>query len=336
MKKMCYIIAEAGVNHNGSIELAKQLVEVAARAGADAVKFQTFTAENLVSKEAAKADYQVQTTPKDESQYEMIKRLELSATTHKELIRYCQFQSIDFLSTPFDLKSIELLNSLGLQTFKIGSGELTNLPYLRMLGALGRRVILSTGMADLGEIEDALEVLESAGTKRKNIVVLHCNTEYPTPICDVNLLAMKTIAAAFPGVQVGYSDHSLGIEVPIAAVAMGAVVIEKHFTLNKKMEGPDHRASLDPDELYCMVKAIRNIEIALGNGEKKPSRSEANNRSAVRKSIVASKYIKAGECFSEMNIAVKRPGTGISAMRWDEIVGQVAKKDFKADEIIEL
>ena len=334
--KTTMIIAEAGVNHNGSLEMAKQLVDASANAGVDAVKFQTFTADNLVSKQAPKAEYQNQTTAKEESQYEMLKRLELDLEAHKELITYCKSQEIEFLSTPFDHNSIDMLDSLGLKTFKIGSGEITNLPYLRHIGSLNKKVILSTGMADLGETEDALQVLENAGTRRNNITVMHCNTEYPTPMQDVNLLAMQTITTAFPGLQVGYSDHTLGVEVPVAAVALGATVIEKHFTLDKNMQGPDHKASLEPDELTQMVQAIRNIEMAMGSGEKKPSSSEKNNMVIARKSIVAKENIKKGETFSENNLAIKRPGNGIDPMRWDEVLGKVAKIDFNTDDLIKL
>jgi len=328
-----FIIAEAGVNHNGSIELAKKLIEVASESGADAVKFQTFKAEKLVSKSAQKAEYQKQTTDKTESQFDMIKKLELDLDTHKELISYCEQNNIMFLSTPFDHDSIELLNNLGLEIFKIPSGEITNLPYLRHIGKLGKKVILSTGMADIGEIEDALDVLIEAGTKKENITVLHANTMYPTPMEDVNLKAMVTIGNTFD-IAFGYSDHTLGIEVDISAVAMGASCIEKHFTLDKTMEGPDHKASLEPDELKAMVKAIRNIELALGSSVKKPSRSEMPNMQIARKSIVAKAEIKKGDKLSEENITIKRPGNGINPMRWDEIVGSVALKDYKEDELI--
>ena len=328
-----FIIAEAGVNHNGDMSLAKRLIDVAKEAGADAVKFQTFKAENLVSKSAKKADYQVENTGNNESQYEMIKKLELSFDDFIELKKYCDEKEIMFLSTPFDDESIEFLNNLGIEIFKIPSGEITNLPYLKKIGKLRKKVILSTGMADLGEIEDALDVLINSGTKKENITVLHANTEYPTPFEDVNLKAMQTISCAFD-VDVGYSDHTMGIEVPIAAVAMGAKVIEKHFTLDRNLEGPDHRASLEPDELKAMVSAIRNIEKALGNGLKKPSRSEKKNIEVARKSIVAKRDIKKGEKFSEENLTVKRPGNGISPMRWDEIIGKTAQKDYKEDELI--
>lgn len=328
-----FIIAEAGVNHNGSIDLAKKLINEASDAGADAVKFQTFKAENLVSKSAQKADYQKETTDREESQFEMIKKLELDIDTHEELIAYCQTKNILFLSTPFDHESINLLDELELEVFKIPSGEITNLPYLRHIGSLGKRVILSTGMADIGEIEDALDILTEAGTKKENITVLHANTMYPTPMEDVNLRAMVTVGNTFDTAY-GYSDHTLGIEVPIAAVAMGASVIEKHFTLDRKMEGPDHRASLEPDELAAMVTAIRNIELALGSGIKKPSPSEMPNMAVARKSIIAKREIKAGEMLTEENLSIRRPGSGISPMRWNEIVGTPARKDYGEDELI--
>jgi len=331
--KRVFIIAEAGVNHNGSIELAKRLIDVASDSGADAVKFQTFKAEKLVSKNAQKADYQKETTDKTESQFDMIKKLELDLDTHKELIAYCDEKNIMFLSTPFDHDSIELLSDLGLEIFKIPSGEITNLPYLRHIGQLKKKVILSTGMANIGEIEDALDVLVIAGTQKENITILHANTMYPTPMEDVNLKAMVTIGNTFD-IAFGYSDHTLGIEVDIAAVAMGASCIEKHFTLDKTMEGPDHKASLEPDELKAMIKAIRNIELALGGSIKKPSKSEIPNMQVARKSIVASCHIKKGEVLSEKNITVKRPGNGINPMRWDEVMGTVASKDYNEDELI--
>ena len=330
-----FIIAEAGVNHNGSLELAKKLVDVAVDAGADAVKFQTFKADRLVSKDAQKADYQKQTTSVYESQYEMIKKLELDENAHRELIHYCKEKQIMFLSTPFDHDSIELLSNFGMPIFKIPSGEITNLPYLRHVGRLGKEVILSTGMADLGEIEDALDVLMQAGVPKEKVAVLHATTEYPCPIGEVNLRAMQTISAAF-GVKVGYSDHTQGIEVPIAAVALGACVIEKHFTLDRTMEGPDHKASLEPGELKAMVTAIRNIEIALGDGIKRLTPSEARNKPVARKSLVASQEIKAGEIFSAQNINAKRPGSGISPMCWDEVMGRKATRDFAVDELIDV
>jgi len=328
-----FIIAEAGVNHNGSIELAKKLIDVASEAGADAVKFQTFKADKLVSKKAQKAEYQKETTDRKESQYEMIKKLELDIDTHQELIAYCKEKKIMFLSTPFDHESIELLDEIGLEIFKIPSGEITNLPYLKHIGSLKKKVIISTGMSDIGEIEDALDILVNAGTKKEDITVLHANTMYPTPMVDVNLRAMVTIGKTF-NVDYGYSDHTLGIEVPIAAVALGATCIEKHFTLDKTMEGPDHKASLEPDELKAMVKAIRNIEVALGSSIKKPSKSEKPNMQVARKSIVASKPIKKGEKLTEENLIIKRPGNGISPMRWNEIIGTVAQKDYDVDELI--
>jgi N,N'-diacetyllegionaminate synthase len=330
-----FIIAEAGINHNGSIELAKKLIDVAVEAGADAVKFQTFKADKLVSKRAQKADYQKQTTSLDETQYEMIKKLELDENGHRVLISYCKDKEIIFLSTPFDHDSIDLLNSFQMAIFKIPSGEITNLPYLRHIGSLGKEVILSTGMANLNEVQDALEVLIKAGTSKEKITVLHATTEYPCPIGEVNLRAMQTIKAAF-GVKVGYSDHTQGIEVPIAAVAMGACVIEKHFTLDCTMEGPDHKASLEPEKLKAMVQSIRHIEQALGDGVKRPSESEQKNISVARKSILASRPIEIGETFSNNNLIAKRPGNGISPMRWDEVVGHKATRSFSADELIEL
>jgi N,N'-diacetyllegionaminate synthase len=328
-----FIIAEAGVNHNGCLDMAIEMVDVAAAAGADAVKFQTFKAEKVIAVNAPKAGYQMETTGSDESQLEMVKKLELDEAAHKTLLNHCQEKGIQFLSTPFDLESIDLLDRLGLSSFKIPSGEITNLPYLRKLGALNKQLILSTGMADLGEIEDALGVLTDSGTPLENITVLHCNTEYPTPFEDVNLRAMLTIGHAF-GVAIGYSDHTLGIEVAVAAMALGAAVIEKHFTLDRNLPGSDHKASLEPDELKAMVQAIRNIEKALGNGVKRPSPSEAKNKLIARKSLVATQPIKTGERFSANNITAKRPGTGISPMRWDEVLGQVAQKDYEKDELI--
>lgn len=330
-----FIIAEAGVNHNGSIELAFKLIDAANEADVDAVKFQSFKADKLVSSKAEKADYQKQTTRSSETQFEMVKKLELSLEDHKRLIEYCNETGIQFLSSPFDLDSIDLLNELGLEIFKIPSGEIINLPYLRKIGKLNKNVILSTGMSDLGEIEEALDVLTESGTDINKITVLHCNTEYPTPFEDVNLKAMLTIKNCF-GVRVGYSDHTPDIEVPIAAVSLGAEIVEKHFTLDRSMEGPDHKASLEPDELKNMVSAIRNIEKALGNGIKKPSKSELKNKPIARKSLVAVKEIKKGELFTEENIGIKRPGNGISPMRWDEVIGKKASKNFDIDDLIEL
>jgi N,N'-diacetyllegionaminate synthase len=324
------IIAEAGVNHNGILENAFKLVDAAKAAGADYVKFQSFKAEKLVSKFAEKADYQKETTGVEESQFEMIKKLELSHQDHIDLIKYCNEVGIGFMSSPFDKDGIGYLESLGVDFFKIPSGEITNLPYLRELTKFDKKIILSTGMANMQEIINALEVLRG-----NDVIVLHCNTEYPTPMKDVNLNAMLTIKNECL-VDVGYSDHTLGIEIPIAAVALGAKVIEKHFTLDKTMEGPDHRASLDPSELKAMVYAIRNIEKALGNGVKIPSESEKKNISVARKSIVAATEIKAGEVFTEANLTVKRPANGISPMKWDEVIGTIAKKNFNVDEKIEL
>ncbi len=330
-----FIIAEAGVNHNGDINLAKKLIDVALDSGSDAVKFQTFKAENLVAVNAPKAEYQKHTTDADESQFEMIKKLEMDVNTHKELLAYAKKRNIMFLSTPFDHDSIELLCDLGLEIFKIPSGEITNLPYLRHIGKLNKKIIISTGMADIGEIEDALDVLIQAGTTKDKITVLHCNTEYPTPYEDVNLTAMVTIGRTF-NVKYGYSDHTLGIEVAVAAAALGASVIEKHFTLDKNMDGPDHKASLEPHELKAMIQAIRNIESALGDGIKKPGKSEIPNIVIARKSIIAKKPIKKGEIFTKENLTVKRPGNGISPMRWDEIIGKRARKDYDNDELIML
>lgn len=333
--KQVFIIAEAGINHNGDLILAKKMIDVACETGVDAIKFQTFKADKVVSRFAPKAEYQKETTSKDESQLEMVKKLELDKKEHEELIAYCKKREIIFISSPFDIESIEFLDSMGLEILKIPSGEITNLPYLRKIGCLGKRIILSTGMADLGEIEDALEVLTSIGTRKGDITILHCNTEYPTPMEDVNLLAMITIRDAFK-VSVGYSDHTRGIEIPIAAAVMGASVIEKHFTLDRTMEGPDHKSSIEPQELISMVKAIRNIESALGDGIKKPSKSELKNKPIARKSIVAAKNIKSGEVFSKDNITTKRPGTGISPMLLDNVLGNKAKKDFVPDEMIEI
>jgi N,N'-diacetyllegionaminate synthase len=328
-----FIIAEAGVNHNGSIKLAKRLIDAAVDSGANAVKFQTFKAENLVSKNAIKAEYQKKTTDALESQFDMLKKLELDIDMHKNLISYCQEKGIMFLSTPFDHDSIEMLNELGLQIFKIPSGEITNLPYLRRIGSLGKQVILSTGMSTLKEVGDALNILIDAGTLKQNITVLHANTMYPTPMEDVHLNAMLTMQKEF-GVAVGYSDHTQGIEVDIAAVAMGAICIEKHFTLDKSMEGPDHKASLEPKELKKMVLSIRNIEKALGYSVKKPSPSESVNLDIARKSIVAKQYIKKGDLLNDNNITIKRPGNGINPMKWDNIIGTNAIKDYQTDDLI--
>ena len=335
MTSRTLIIAEAGVNHNGDLALARQLIDVAAVAGADLVKFQTFTADRLATRTAQKADYQNRTTTSTESQHEMLSRLELTDAMHHELIAHCAMRKIDFFSTGFDIESVDLLVRHGQNHFKIPSGEITNLPYLRHIGRLGKSVILSTGMANLGEIEAAIDALEAAGTPRAMLTVLHCTTEYPTPMAEVNLRAMLSIHAAF-GVAVGYSDHTQGIEVAIAAVAMGATVIEKHFTLDRNLPGPDHKASLEPAELNAMVAAIRNIEVALGDGIKRLTTSEARNRPVVRKSLVASRAIKSGALFTAENITAKRPATGISPMRWDEVIGKTALRDFGPDELIVL
>ncbi|BEK49231.1 N-acetylneuraminate synthase [Campylobacter coli] len=329
------VIAEAGVNHNGDLNLAKKLIDVASEAGADYVKFQTFKTELCISKNAQKAEYQLKTTSKIESQFEMVKKLELSKQAHEILIEYCKERNIKFLSTAFDLKSIDLLVELGIDIFKIPSGEITNLPYLRKIAQLNKKIILSTGMATLGEIEKALGVLVENGTEREKIIILHCNTEYPTPFEDVNLKAMKTIKEAFK-LPVGYSDHTLGITIPIAAVSMGACVIEKHFTLDKAMRGPDHLASLEPSELKAMIKAIRELEKAFGDGIKKPSKSESKNINIGRKSLVAIGPIKKGDLFTESNLGIKRPGNGISPMEWDNIIGKIATRDFDIDELIVL
>lgn len=334
-KKNTCIIAEAGVNHDGSLERAMRMIDVAAESGADAVKFQTFKAEKTISRTAPKAEYQKANTKKEGSQLEMLKKLELDEEAHRRLFDYCKESGIQFLSTPFDMESIALLVRLGLTVFKIPSGEITNLPYLRKLGSLGKKLIMSTGMADLGEVEEALGILMKTGTGPENITLLHCNTEYPTPFEDVNLKAMVTMKAAFPGIQVGYSDHTMGIELPIAAVALGATVIEKHFTLDRKLEGPDHSASLEPAELKKMVSAIRNIEKAMGSGIKKPSPSELKNKSIARKSIVAACRIESGEIFTPEKLTVKRPGTGMSPMLWDTIIGRQATRIYTEDEFIE-
>ena len=330
--KHVYVIAEAGVNHNGDIDLAFRLVDEAKKAGADCIKFQTFKTENLVSVNAEKADYQKKTTG-DGSQIDMLKKLELSYSDFTSLKSYCDNIGICFISTPFDLESIAFLDSLDIPFWKIPSGEITNYPYLMSIAKTGRPVILSTGMSTMDDISHALNVLTQNGTT--DIKILHCNTEYPTPYEDVNLNAMKTLYNTF-GYEVGYSDHTKGIEIPVAAVAMGATVIEKHFTLDRNMEGPDHKASLEPDELSEMVKCIRNIEKALGNGIKEPSKSEKKNISIARKSIVAKTDIKKGDILTEDNIATKRPGTGINPMKWNDVIGTRAIKDFNEDDLIEI
>jgi len=328
-----FIIAEAGVNHNGSIELAYKLIDAAIESGANAVKFQTFQAENFIIRDTEKAEYQKQNDNSNESQFDMLKKLELSVDDHKNLIDYCNIKGITFLSYPFDIESINLLTELNLKIFKIPSGEITNLPYLRHIGSFNKEVILSTGMSNLKEIGEALKILINAGTSKEKITVLHANTMYPTPMKDVNLMAMQTIRDKFD-VSVGYSDHTLGIEVDIAAVALGATVIEKHFTLDKKMDGPDHLASLDASELKSMVAAIRNIELALGSKVKDLTDSEKPNIEIARKSIVAKTKIKKSEVFSNENLTTKRPGSGISPMKWDSIIGKAAKRDYNLDDFL--
>ncbi|MCR9013073.1 N-acetylneuraminate synthase [Gabonibacter chumensis] len=330
------IIAEAGVNHNGSLKLAKQLIDVAAAAGVDIVKFQSFRVENLVSKQAVQADYQIRNLgSSDQSQFSMLKKLELSQADHQILFEYCREKGVAFLSTAFDFESIDFLATLKPDLWKIPSGEITNYPYLKRIAQFRKPVILSTGMSTLEEITTAMNVLEKFGLSRNQITVLHCNTEYPTPMCDVNLRAIQTIAAELK-VSTGYSDHTVGIEIPVAAVALGAKVIEKHFTLDRNLAGPDHKASLEPRELKAMVSAIRNVELALGDGVKRVSDSEKKNKNIARKSIVAACPIKKGEAFNETNLTVKRPGDGISPMFWDEVLGRLAGKDFQADDLIEL
>lgn len=336
MSKHVLIIAEAGVNHNGSLELAKHLIDKAVEAGVDVIKFQTFKSEKLVSKTARQAEYQQRNIGKeDEGQLVMLKKLELSQADHEELISYCNERGIRFFSTAFDMDSIDYLHSLDMGIWKIPSGEITNYPYLRKIAQYKEPVILSTGMCELSDIEAAMNVLLDFGVQKEQITILHCNTEYPTPFADVNLKAMLEIGEKF-GVQIGYSDHTKGIEVPIAAVALGAIVIEKHFTLDKNMEGPDHKASLEPDELKAMVSAIRNIEQALGSGHKTISESERKNIEIARKSIVAARPIEAGEMLTEENLTVKRPGNGISPMRWNEVVGTRAVKSFNEEDPIQL
>lgn len=336
MNKHVLIIAEAGVNHNGSLELAKQLIDKAVDAGVDIIKFQTFKSEKLVSKAAKQADYQQRNIgKKDEGQFAMLKKLELSQADHEELIAYSNKKGIRFFSTAFDLDSIDYLHSLNMRLWKIPSGEITNYPYLRKIAQYQEPVILSTGMCELTDIEATLNVLLEFGVKKEQITILHCNTEYPTPFADVNLKAMLEIEEKF-GVQVGYSDHTKGIEVPIAAVALGATVIEKHFTLDKNMEGPDHKASIEPEELKAMVSAIRNIEKALGTGHKTISESERKNIEIARKSIVAARSIESGELLTEENLTVKRPGNGINPMRWNEVVGTRAIHNYNEEDPIQL
>jgi N,N'-diacetyllegionaminate synthase len=334
MRNRTLIIAEAGVNHNGEMRLAKKLIDAAVEAGVDYVKFQTFSADRIVTRTASKAHYQKSSYDSYESQYEMLKRLELSYEMHLELIEYCDQQSIKFLSTGFDIESVKLLVELGQQLIKIPSGEITNLPLLRYVGSLNLPVILSSGMSTLAEVGDALSILEESGLGRNQVVVLHCTTEYPTPFNEVNLAAMANIRRTF-GVKVGYSDHTSGTEVSIAAVALGACVIEKHFTIDRLLIGPDHKASLQPDELASLVSGIRNVETSIGSEVKAPTASEIKNMATARKSIVAGENIKKGELLSVDNVVVKRPGGGISPMHWDRLIGEIAVRDYLADEMID-
>ena len=329
------IVAEAGVNHNGDARLAHQLVDVAAQAGADRVKFQTFSADRLVTATAGKAEYQRRAGGAEESQHAMLQRLELTPELHRELIAHCATRGLKFFSTAFDLESVRQLAALGADMFKIPSGEVTNLPYLRLIGSYGKPIILSTGMCTLSEIDAALGVLECSGTPRARITVLHCTTEYPAPMEEVNLRAMQTIRDTFE-VAVGYSDHTMGIEVALAAVALGATVIEKHFTLDRNLPGPDHKASLEPAELEALVRGIRNVERALGSRHKAPTERERANMVVARKSLVAACAIHAGEAFTERNLTVKRPGSGVSPMLWDQVLGRPAPHDFAVDEFIEI
>ena len=328
-----YIIAEAGVNHNGDLKIAKEMVLAAKRAGADAIKFQTFVTENLVTRNARTAEYQKQNTGKQETQYEMLKKLELSYEDYRELKEVCSETGIEFLSTPFDIESIKILEKLDIDKFKVPSGEITNYPYLVQIARTGKPVIMSSGMCTWTEIADAVQVLRAHGTTELSL--LHCTTEYPAPYDEINLKVINAMQEKF-GVTVGYSDHTQGIEIAVAAVAMGAEIIEKHFTLSRDMEGPDHKASLEPEELKAMVQAIRNVEKAIGNSQKRPSQSEIENMKIVRKSIVAKREIKAGELFSEKNLTTKRPGTGISPMMWETVIGHTAVRNFEKDECIEL
>ena len=329
------IIAEAGVNHNGNYELAEKLVVAAKQSGADYVKFQTAHPESVISRYAPKAEYQLGTTKKEESQLDMCRAIHLPLSAYAQLKKYCDKQEIKFISTPFDLESIDVLTPLDMDFWKIPSGEITNLPYLTKIAGLHQPVVMSTGMSNLGDIEAAIKVLTGNGLEEEQITLLHCNTEYPTPYSDVNLRAMQTLHETF-GLKVGYSDHTKGIEVPIAAVAMGATIIEKHFTLDRNLPGPDHKASLEPMELKQMVDNIRHIELALGSPIKQVSPSEAKNMIVARKSLIAAVAIKKGEKFTADNLTVKRPGNGISPMRWNEVIGRTALRDFKEDELIEI
>ncbi|MDD3385778.1 MAG: N-acetylneuraminate synthase [Bacteroidales bacterium] len=333
MREPVLIIAEAGVNHNGDPLLARQMVEVAAHCGADFVKFQTFKTEHLVTRDAPKATYQEANTGVIGSQYDMLKKLEISDKAHVELIRHCEKQGIGFLSTPFDSASAALLQRLGVGRFKVGSGDLTNIPLIRQLAGYGKPLIVSTGMATMREIARVVEVIDQVGLPRELVTLLHASTEYPAPYSGVNLRAMLTMKRRF-GVRIGYSDHTQGIEIPVAAVALGAQVIEKHFTLDRNLEGPDHKASLEPEELAAMVRAIRNVEASLGSGRKNPTAGEKMNMQAARKSIVAACDIREGELLSEDNLTVKRPGTGIPSLEWDRIIGTFAVRDYRKDELI--
>ena len=335
MKNKVQIIAEIGVNHNGDINLAKKLIDEAKNAGADSVKFQTFKAESLVTKKLKKTNYQNLNDKRDESQYSMLKRLELTLDMHKEIISYCKKRKIEFLSSGFDIESLDLLSDLGQKKYKIPSGEITNLPYLKHIAKIANSIILSTGMSNLNEIRDAIDILEKNGVIRKKMTILHCTSEYPAPFNEVNLLSMNTIKKEFD-VSIGYSDHTKNIEVAIAAVALGANIIEKHFTLKKELPGPDHRASLEPNEFKNMVDAIRNIEAAMGLANKKTTKSENKNKLLIRKSIVAKKTIKLGETLNVSNVTIKRPGTGISPMQWNKILGRKAIRKFIKDELIEI
>jgi N,N'-diacetyllegionaminate synthase len=332
--KRTYIIAEAGVNHNGSVEIAERLIGAAREAGADAIKFQTFRSELLVTRHAAKAAYQEAGAAAGESQLEMLRKLELGAAAFERLAARCAGCGIDFLSTAFDLESVQLLRGLGMRQWKIPSGEITNLPYLRLIGSFGCPIIISTGMATLGDVEAAIDALERAGTPRGLMTLLHCTTEYPTPMEDVNLSAMLTLRAAF-GTAVGYSDHTLGTHVAVAAAALGAVVVEKHFTISRAMEGPDHKASIEPTELRGLVQTIRDVDRAVGDGFKRPAGAELKNMEVARKSIVAARRIVRGEVFTEENLTTKRPGTGRSPMAWDHVIGAVAQRDYDEDEVLE-
>nr|ADI22454.1 sialic acid synthase [uncultured gamma proteobacterium HF0500_05P21] len=333
-KNEVYIIAEAGVNHNGDLDRALEMISVAKSSGANAIKFQTTIPHELVTVTAQKAEYQKKSTQENQTQLEMIREISLSFSDFIDLKKECERSSIEFLSTPFDIESVNFLSKIGVKKFKIPSGEITNLPYLRLIGEKKKPIILSTGMANMAEIKKAVDVISSSGLTKNQITILHCNTEYPTPIEDVNLNAMLTIKEEL-GVSIGYSDHTMGHEIALAAVAMGASVIEKHFTLDKSLPGPDQSTSLEPTELVSFVGSIRNLEIALGSFTKEPTPSERKNIPIARKSIVAKRVIKKGEKFTEKNITTKRPGTGLSPMKWDEIIGSISGKDYKFDDLIE-